>query len=100
MSDISLSYVTPLFRSNADVVNMFIRNRRDALECGELEMNALECLEAYGLRRGHKLCSNFVNDFRECVFGHIQVTVVCLFLFNLFNFILSYLATTSCNHET
>ncbi|KAG5879118.1 hypothetical protein JTB14_031665 [Gonioctena quinquepunctata] len=35
-------------------------------ECADMEMRALDCLEAYGLDRGLQKCDLLVQDFKEC----------------------------------
>ncbi|KAH0817791.1 NADH dehydrogenase [ubiquinone] iron-sulfur protein 5 [Tenebrio molitor] len=34
--------------------------------CADMEMRALDCLEAYGLDRGVKKCETLITDFQEC----------------------------------
>ncbi|XP_018579298.1 NADH dehydrogenase [ubiquinone] iron-sulfur protein 5 [Anoplophora glabripennis] len=34
--------------------------------CADMEMKALDCLEAYGLDRGLKKCDPLIRDFTEC----------------------------------
>lgn len=64
----------PLVRPNADLMVIFGKDLGKARECGELEMDALECMEAYGVRRGYKLCHSYIEDFRECMKQFIQVS--------------------------
>nr|CAI5835761.1 unnamed protein product [Callosobruchus analis] len=35
-------------------------------ECADMEMKALDCMEAYGLDRGLKKCELLIKDFQEC----------------------------------
>ncbi|KAJ8925265.1 hypothetical protein NQ315_009093 [Exocentrus adspersus] len=35
-------------------------------ECADIELKALDCLEAYGLDRGIKKCDTLMKDFTEC----------------------------------
>ncbi|CAH1163864.1 unnamed protein product [Phaedon cochleariae] len=35
-------------------------------ECADMELRALDCLEAYGLDRGLKKCKPILEDFKEC----------------------------------
>lgn len=37
--------------------------------CSMFELNATECLEAYGIHKGRELCSKFFEDFQECRTG-------------------------------
>ena len=34
--------------------------------CADFELNAAECMEAYGLRNGSQLCAAFIEDLFEC----------------------------------
>ncbi|CAH1962061.1 unnamed protein product [Acanthoscelides obtectus] len=34
--------------------------------CADMEMKALDCLEAYGLDRGLTRCETLIKDFQEC----------------------------------
>lgn len=65
--------VTPLFRTNLDVMVLSGKNRTKHRECGDLEMDAIECLEAYGATRGKKICDKYILDYKECFYQFIQV---------------------------
>lgn len=41
-------------------------------KCGKLELQAVECVEAYGIDKGLKACDVLLRDFRECVTGELQ----------------------------
>lgn len=41
--------------------------------CADLEMNAIECLEAYGAHRGRLICEDYLTDMLECMYHHKQV---------------------------
>ena len=43
--------------------------------CVELEVNAMECVEYYGIKRGSVICKDYYDDFLECKFGFKQVTM-------------------------
>lgn len=73
MVDLLNTPIAPFLRSNADLYNFFGRPREVNRECGDLELDALECLEAYGARRGTALCASYVSDFRECATMVMQV---------------------------
>lgn len=45
--------------------------------CANYEMNALECLEAYGYFRGDRYCRDYIEDWDECLKGDKQV-IICL----------------------
>lgn len=34
--------------------------------CADLEMQVVDCLDAYGLDRGIKKCDALIQDFKEC----------------------------------
>lgn len=36
------------------------------LPCADFELNAAECLEAYGIVRGTGKCAKFMEDLKEC----------------------------------
>lgn len=38
--------------------------RRSA--CADIELNMMECLEAYGSKKGLDLCYKYIEDFQEC----------------------------------
>lgn len=46
--------------------------------CAEFQMNAAECLEAYGAKRGRRVCKPFLDDYTECLHSYIQVRPVCV----------------------
>lgn len=37
------------------------------LACSDFELNAVECVEAYGLQRGYHKCRDFLIDYDECL---------------------------------
>lgn len=43
------------------------------LPCSMFELNAYECLEAYGLKTGMNLCVKFFEDLEECRTGQISI---------------------------
>lgn len=42
-------------------------NHQTYEKCGKMEMEMMECLEAYGVERGQKMCTDIIADFSECV---------------------------------
>ncbi|CAG2115317.1 unnamed protein product [Medioppia subpectinata] len=40
--------------------------------CAEFQLNAVECLEAYGAKRGRRVCSRYLDDYQECIRGYKQ----------------------------
>lgn len=45
-------------------LQQFSRQRRH--NCADFELNALECLEAYGLHKGYDVCFKYIEDLNEC----------------------------------
>lgn len=45
--------------------------RRDP--CMNMELNAMECLEAYGVVKGSQVCMKFLEDHRECKVARIRM---------------------------
>ena len=41
--------------------------------CSQFELNSVECLEAYGMVKGSQECAQFLEDLRECRFGHYRM---------------------------
>ena len=41
--------------------------------CGDFQLNAVECLEAYGAKRGRRLCRPYLEDYVECLYSYKQV---------------------------
>lgn len=35
-------------------------------KCADMELNMVECLEAYGVHKGNEMCMKFIEDFGEC----------------------------------
>ncbi|XP_053960997.1 NADH dehydrogenase [ubiquinone] iron-sulfur protein 5 [Anastrepha ludens] len=42
-------------------------NHQSYEKCGKMEMEMMECLEAYGVEKGQKMCADIIADFSECV---------------------------------
>ena len=76
MLDLLATPVIPLFHANTDVIDPMSKTRLKQRECGDLEMDALECMNTYGFLRGNKLCTSYVQDYRECVRQLAQVSVI------------------------
>lgn len=43
-----------------------IVNHQQYDKCGPMELNMVECLEAYGTDRGLTKCKDLIEDFQEC----------------------------------
>lgn len=65
--------ITPFFRSPFTDLTGSLINHQTYDKCGELEMNMMDCLEAYGAERGQKMCKDLVDDFNECFTMHKQM---------------------------
>ncbi|XP_055918411.1 uncharacterized protein LOC129950501 [Eupeodes corollae] len=57
----------PGFRSPFTDLTGCLINHQHYDKCGELEMNMMDCLEAYGMDKGVRVCSDLIGDFQECV---------------------------------
>ncbi|KAI7690280.1 hypothetical protein SSS_03557 [Sarcoptes scabiei] len=71
--DLHLPLIDRVFRTNVDGLDFAMRDYNTMIHCNTLEQDALECLEAYGSRRGSRLCKEFIADFTECVTQFYQV---------------------------
>lgn len=40
--------------------------------CATLHLQAMECLEYYGMKKGHIICKDYFDDFEECKQKHVQ----------------------------
>ena len=45
-------------------------------ECRDFEMNAVECLEAYGAVKGKVKCQDYLDDLKECMFQTKRVVIL------------------------
>ncbi|OTF70881.1 NADH:ubiquinone oxidoreductase-like protein [Euroglyphus maynei] len=70
--DLHLHFIDRVIRSNADSLDITSKHLVKQQECGDMEQDTLECLEAYGVRRGHKLCKDFLDDYTECMLQFMQ----------------------------
>lgn len=66
-------YLDAIVNTNFNTLEIVKRDPTKVKECGDLELDTLECMQAYGRRRGIKLCKNFLEDYRECVGSFMQV---------------------------
>nr|BAN20589.1 NADH ubiquinone oxidoreductase [Riptortus pedestris] len=58
--------VVPFLKSPlTDLTGVVATNQTYGL-CREIEMKLINCFEAYGAKRGEKLCANYLSDFDEC----------------------------------
>ncbi|XP_058839507.1 uncharacterized protein LOC131694985 [Topomyia yanbarensis] len=63
----------PFFRSPFTDLTASMVNFQQYDKCGEMEMAAIDCLEAYGTVRGAKKCADILIDFQECAFMNKQI---------------------------
>lgn len=62
-----MSILNPVLKSPfTDVTTAFITSQWGNNPCNDYEMRALDCLEAYGMRKGAKKCDLLLEDFKEC----------------------------------
>lgn len=67
-------FIDQFLRTDAENIEYGSKNVHKIGECGDLEQDTIECLEAYGSRRGLKLCKDFLDDYKECVNQMFQVS--------------------------
>ncbi|XP_017768177.1 PREDICTED: NADH dehydrogenase [ubiquinone] iron-sulfur protein 5 [Nicrophorus vespilloides] len=66
--------VSPFFRTPfTDLTGCLISHQWYG-RCADLELKTVECLEAYGMERGLRKCSDLMQDFRECGFRTKQIS--------------------------
>ncbi|XP_037927831.1 uncharacterized protein LOC119662308 [Teleopsis dalmanni] len=58
--------VSPFLRTPFTDLTACLINHQTYETCGEMEMNMMECMEAYGLDRGRQKCADLIADFTEC----------------------------------
>lgn len=85
--DPHLRFIDRVVRTNADSVDISSKTLQKQQECGDLEQDTLECLEAYGVRRGKKLCNDFLEDYKECMLQTMQVSLFHNCLYFLIDYI-------------
>lgn len=58
--------LSPFFKSPLTDFTGTVISHQYGSRCGPYELKALDCLEAYGLDKGYKVCLDLVTDFQEC----------------------------------
>ena len=58
--------VSPFLRTPFTDLTGSLINHQQYDKCGEMEMNMMECMEAYGMDKGIRKCSDLIDDFKEC----------------------------------
>lgn len=56
----------PVWRSPITDLTGCLMNHQGHPKCGPMEMNMIDCLEAYGMDLGAKKCKDLIEDFKEC----------------------------------
>lgn len=56
----------PFFRSPFTDLTGSLVNHQQYDKCGNMEMQMMECMEAYGYERGKLKCKDLIEDFHEC----------------------------------
>lgn len=59
-------HVTPFFRSPFTDLTGAMVNAQHYHACGPMELQMMECLEAYGTDKGKIKCRDIIDDFQEC----------------------------------
>ncbi|XP_043463323.1 uncharacterized protein LOC122499204 [Leptopilina heterotoma] len=49
-----------------------LNSTQDNERCIKFELNAADCLEAYGKHHANKKCIDYMDDLRECIFRNKQ----------------------------
>uniref|UniRef100_T1H6N3 Uncharacterized protein n=1 Tax=Megaselia scalaris TaxID=36166 RepID=T1H6N3_MEGSC len=68
--------LTPFFRSPLTDMTGCLINHQGYHKCGKMEMDMMDCLEAYGMERGKTVCADIIADFRECATSKKQMNRV------------------------
>ncbi|XP_037038881.1 uncharacterized protein LOC119076317 [Bradysia coprophila] len=58
--------LSPAFRTPLTDLTGCLHNFQGHKKCGPIEMNMIDCLEAYGMHMGSKKCKDLIEDFQEC----------------------------------
>ena len=68
----SSRYNTPwLWSPFTDMFSSWFTNCNN--RCGRFELEALECMEYYGLKKGKIICKDIYEDFMECRWKRLEV---------------------------
>ncbi|XP_012261022.2 NADH dehydrogenase [ubiquinone] iron-sulfur protein 5 [Athalia rosae] len=63
---------TPVFRTPITDITGSLINFQQQKRCADFEMNFVECMEAYGIPRGYRKCSDLFEDLHECATHNTQ----------------------------
>lgn len=58
--------LSPFIRTPFTDLGGGMLNHQHFGQCSKMELDAMECLEAYGLIRGTKKCNLLLEDYYEC----------------------------------
>ncbi|XP_044265015.1 uncharacterized protein LOC123011577 [Tribolium madens] len=58
--------LSPAFKSPFTDLTGALLSHQWGGRCADMELRALDCLEAYGLDKGIKKCETLITDFQEC----------------------------------
>jgi len=71
-----MAHLAPAFRTPLTDLTGSIITNQSSKRCADFEMRAMECLEAYGVQKGRSKCVDYMDDLRECMFRHKQLSRV------------------------
>ncbi|XP_028172888.1 NADH dehydrogenase [ubiquinone] iron-sulfur protein 5-like [Ostrinia nubilalis] len=61
-----INSISPFLRSPMTDITGGVTSHQLLGRCAKQEMEMMDCLEAYGMDRGVKKCSELIDDFSEC----------------------------------
>lgn len=64
--------LTPWFRSPFTDLTGALVSHQFYGRCADIEMQLVDCMEAYGLTRSKQKCALLMEDFKECAFRDKQ----------------------------
>jgi len=71
-----MATLSPVFRTPLTDLTGNLATHQSGKRCADFEMRAMECLEAYGVQKGKTICVDYMDDLRECMFQHKQLSRV------------------------
>lgn len=78
--------VQPVLRSPLTDLTGSILNHQYFGQCGQREMDMVECMEAYGVHQGRVKCKDLIEDFHECFSYDKQIFRYYVSLLSIFQF--------------
>lgn len=64
--DLQTRFVSPVFKNFFTDMSA-ISNNAQGKACEDFELNAMECIEYYGVKQGIDACKDWYDDYLECV---------------------------------